>query len=97
MDIVSEQIFDIKQGNSKRYSRHVIDKTAEFMKGSQNSTTARSSSVATTSAAIRSSSLVNRISLDTVQVSMASTRTVCSHRQRLASAAGMGQVQERLR
>lgn len=32
MDIVSEQIFDIKQGNNKRYSRHVIDKTAEFMK-----------------------------------------------------------------
>ena len=32
MDIVSEQIFDIKQGNSKRYSRHVIDKTSEFMK-----------------------------------------------------------------
>lgn len=32
MDIVSEQIFDIKQGNNKRYSKHVIDKTAEFMK-----------------------------------------------------------------
>ena len=31
MDIVSEQIFDIKHGN-QQYSRHVIDKTAEFMR-----------------------------------------------------------------